>query len=192
VMLALNNVRLRRLIKDLAVTESVSGLVKRSSYMDVLIAEVARSLEQRSPLSVMLMHFSNIAPGARFGDTTLEKFMRHVAQLVCSHVRQHDVAFRYGPSTIAVVLGDTSGQNAVMAAEKLRKVAAVVSFPGHDSPAQLAIAVAETVMEPAFEPADIVTELVNRTERALQRAITSGGDSTQTLPPPVIAGSASA
>lgn len=192
VVLALNNVRLRRLVKDLAVTENVSGLVKRSSYMDVLIAEVARSVEQRSPLSVMLMHFCNIAIGARFGDAALENFMRHVAQLVCSHVRQHDVAFRYSPSTIAVVLGDTAGQNAVMAAEKLRKVAAVVSFPGHDTPAQIAIGVAEALLEPSFEPTDIVTELVNRTERALQRALSAGGDNTQVLPPPVAIKSASA
>lgn len=192
VMLALNNVRLRRLIKDLAVTESVSGLVKRSSYMDVLIAEVTRSVEQRSPLSVMLMHFSNLSAGARFGDSELERFMRHVAQLVCSHVRQHDVAFRYGPSTIAVVLGDTPGQNAVMAAEKLRKVAAVVSFPGYDSPAQVAIGVAEAVMEPAFEAADIVTEVVNRAERALQRSISAGSDNTQVVPPPVASKSTSA
>jgi diguanylate cyclase (GGDEF)-like protein len=160
--------------------------------MDVLTAEVARSVEQSSPLSVMLMQFSDIAAVARFGDDRLEKFMRHVAQLVCSHVRQQDVAFRYGPSTIAVVLGDTPGQNAVMAAEKLRKVAAVVTFPGHDSPPRIAVGVAECVMEPAFEPADIVTELVNRTERALDRAISAGGDSTHILPPPLATEAASA
>jgi diguanylate cyclase (GGDEF)-like protein len=184
VMLALNNVRLRRLVKDLAVTESGSGLVKRSSYLDVLIAEVARSLEQKSPLSVMLMNFSNLGANARFGDSTLEKFMRHIAQLVCSHVRQQDVAFRYGPSTIAVVLGDTPGPNAVMAADKLRKVAAVVSFPGHDGSPQIAIGVAQGVMEPSFEPADVVTELVNRAERALQHSLSQGGDNTQYLPLP--------
>ncbi|HET8668796.1 MAG TPA: GAF domain-containing protein, partial [Terriglobales bacterium] len=186
VVLAAHNVRLRRLVQDLAVTDENSGLVKRSSYLDVLLAEVGRSVRQNSPLSVMLMTFG--APGQlieRFGRSGVEGVMRHIAELVMSHVRQNDVAVRYDATTIAVMLADTPEQNASLAAEKLRKVAAVAHLPGSDSVPQIAIGVAQTLMEPTYDPADLVTEVVNRAESALARAVEAGGSQTLVLPVPL-------
>src|SRR5260221_7646528 len=56
-LLAVSNVRLRTLMKTLAVTDEKSGLLKRSSYLDVLLSEVRRSLQQRTPVTLMLLHF---------------------------------------------------------------------------------------------------------------------------------------
>ncbi len=39
-MIALNNAGLRRLVKNLSVTDEKSGLLKRASYLDLLIAEL--------------------------------------------------------------------------------------------------------------------------------------------------------
>lgn len=193
VVLAVHNVRLRRLIQDLAVTDENSGLVKRSSYTDVVLAEVSRGLRQNSPVSVMLMACG--APGQlleRFGQAGVEGIMRHIAELVMSHVRQNDVAIRYDATTIAVMLADTAEQGAVQAAEKLRKVAAVAHLPGSDGLPQVAIGVAQALMQPAYDPADLVTELVNRAETALAQAQSRGSNQTQVLPPPLEQRAASA
>src|SRR5207302_9274698 len=56
-VLAVSNARLRSLMKTLAVTDEKSGLLKRSSYLDVLLSEVKRSLQQQTPLTMMLLHF---------------------------------------------------------------------------------------------------------------------------------------
>src|SRR5215472_1616926 len=56
-VIAVSNARLRTLMKTLAVTDERSGLLKRSSYLDVLLSEVRRSLQQQTPLTVMLLHF---------------------------------------------------------------------------------------------------------------------------------------
>ncbi|HXA84806.1 MAG TPA: GAF domain-containing protein, partial [Candidatus Dormibacteraeota bacterium] len=56
-VLAVSNVRLRTLMKTLAVTDEKSGLLKRPSYLDVLLSEVRRSLQQKTPLTLMLLHF---------------------------------------------------------------------------------------------------------------------------------------
>ncbi|HYG99895.1 MAG TPA: sensor domain-containing diguanylate cyclase, partial [Terriglobales bacterium] len=185
VVLAVHNVRLRRLVKDLAVTEEKSGLVKRSSYIDVALAEVARAQRQDSPVSVMLMNLGDREElHQRIGQAGLEATMRHVAQLVTSNVRQNDIAIRYDAATIAVILADTSAENAVQAAEKLRRVAAVAAFPGQDVSMRISIGVAQALTNKAYDPADLVTEMVNRADRALEQAIL-GGAITQPLGPPL-------
>src|SRR3954469_15715976 len=47
IVLAVNNARLRSLVKSLAPTDEKSGLLRRSSYVDVLLSEVQRSLQQK-------------------------------------------------------------------------------------------------------------------------------------------------
>jgi GAF domain-containing protein len=57
VVIALNNAGLRRLVKNLSVTDEHSGLLKRASYLDLLMGETQRSLQQGVPLTVVLMQF---------------------------------------------------------------------------------------------------------------------------------------
>ena len=57
VVQAVANARLRSLVKNLAVTEEKSGLLKRTSYLDMLLSEVKRTLQQHSTVTVVLMQF---------------------------------------------------------------------------------------------------------------------------------------
>lgn len=191
VVLAVHNVRLRRLVKDLAVTEEKSGLVKRSSYMDVVLAEVTRGQRQDSPVSVMLMKMGNREElTEKIGSAGLEAMMRHTAQLITSNVRQNDIAVRYDSTTIAVILADTPEASAVQAAEKLRRVAAVAALPGQSS-SKISIGVAQALTNKTFDPGDLVTELVNRADRALESSI-SAGAKTQAFAAPLEYAAASA
>src|SRR5256885_9281383 len=49
--------RSRRLVKSLSVTDEQSGLMKRASYLDLLMAETMRAIQQNTPLTVVLMQF---------------------------------------------------------------------------------------------------------------------------------------
>src|SRR5205085_6345779 len=59
-VLAVNNVKLRNLMKTLAVTDEKSGLLKRASYIDVMMAEVKRSLQQTVPMTLMLLNVGKV------------------------------------------------------------------------------------------------------------------------------------
>ena len=66
IVIALNNAGLRRLVKSLSVTDEHSGLLKRASYLDLLMAETRRGLQQSTPLTVVLMQFGKgMAPCQR-------------------------------------------------------------------------------------------------------------------------------
>ena len=183
-VLAVNNAKLRNLMKTLAVTDEKSGLLKRASYLDVLLAEVRRGLQQNSPASVMLLHFGRASNLIKeIGEPAVESMMQQLGQICCSHIRQNDVAVRYDMTAIALVLADTNEKNAFFVVDKLRKVLNTVKVPGTDRVINCTVGIAEAVMQARFDAVDIVTEVINRVERALDAAKHDGGNKAKALAP---------
>jgi diguanylate cyclase (GGDEF)-like protein len=183
-VLAVNNARLRSLMKTLAVTDEKSGLLKRSSYLDVLLSDVRRALQQSSTITVMLLNFGKASALVKeIGEAAVESMMQQIGQTVCSHIRQNDVAVRYEMTTIALVLSDTNDKNAFFVVDKLRKVFAGTKVPGSDRALSMTVGIAEAVMQQRFDPVDIVTEAINRVESALEAAKAEGGNKAQSLAP---------
>ncbi len=182
IVISLNNAGLRRLVKNLSVTDEQSGLLKRASYIDLLMAETRRALQQNSPLSLLLLQFGKPSAMLReLGEVAVEKTMQQIGQLLGSHIRQNDLAFRYGTTTVALVLGETAEKEAFQATEKLRKIVAGVRVPEKDYVLAFHAGIAEAVIRPAFDPIDIVTEVINRGELALDMAIAQGNGKVTAL-----------
>ncbi|MBZ5648512.1 MAG: tetratricopeptide repeat protein [Acidobacteriia bacterium] len=181
---AVQNAKLRSLMKTLAVTDEKSGLLKRSSYLDVMLSETRRALQQNSTCTVMLLHFGKPAAMVKeVGETAVENLMQTIGQSVCSHIRQNDVAVHYELTTIAVVLADTSEKNAFFVVDKLRKVMNGTKLPGTNREVVMTVGIAEAVVQQKFDPIDIVTEVINRADTALEVAKTEGGGKAQSLAP---------
>jgi diguanylate cyclase (GGDEF)-like protein len=175
IVIALNNAGLRRLVKNLSVTDEKSGLLKRASYLDLLMAETKRGIQQGTPVTVLLMQFGRSSAMVKeFGDAALEAAMQQIGQLFAANIRQNDLAFRYEMTTIAIVLGETAEKEALMAVEKLRKVIAGVKMPEKEGPIPFNAGLAEAVVRQQYDPVDIVTEVINRAELALDMAVAQG------------------
>jgi len=184
VVIALNNAGLRRLVRNLSVTDEKSGLLKRASYLDLALAEAQRASQQATPLSILLMHFGRGATMIKeFGEPALEGMMEQVGQLFTANIRSNDLAFRYDTTTVAIILGDTAEKEALLAVEKLRKLVADVRMPGKDHPVPFTAGLAEALMRSAFDPVDIVTEVINRAEQALHDALAQGAGTVLSLAP---------
>ncbi|PYP88941.1 MAG: hypothetical protein DMG65_14535 [Candidatus Angelobacter sp. Gp1-AA117] len=181
-VLAVSNARLRSLMKTLAVTDEKSGLLKRSSYLDVLLSEVKRSLQQQTPLTLMLLHFGKASALTKeVGESNVENMMQQIGQNLCSHIRQNDVAVRYDLTSIALLLSDTNAKNAFLVVDKMRKVIGSTKVPGSDRIAPMTVGIAEAVLRPQFDAVDIVTEAINRVENALEVAKAEGGNKAHSL-----------
>ena len=182
VVQAVNNAKLRSLVKNLAVTEEHSGLLKRASYLDVLLAEVRRGQVQKSPITLMLLSFGSAAAMVKdAGEPAVESMMRDIGQLVTSNLRQNDSAIRYDVASVALMLADTGEKNALLVLDKLRKLLGNIRLGTQKDPLPLAAGIAEVVLHPQFEAADIVTEAINRLEAALERAKVEGPNGAFTL-----------
>jgi len=179
-VIALNNAGLRRLVKNLSVTDEKSGLLKRGSYLDLLLAESKRAAQNASPLSVLLLQFGRSAALLKeYGEAAIEAVMEKIGQQFSANIRTNDLAFRYDTTTIALILGDTAEKEALLAVEKLRKVIAGVRLPSKDESAkghslEFSAGLAEAVVRESYDPVDIVTEVINRAEHALATSLVQG------------------
>ena len=191
---ALNNAGLRRLVKNLSVTDEKSGLLKRASYIDLLLAESKRALQNASPLSLLLLQFGRSAAMVKeHGDAAVEAAMEKIGKLAAGNIRSNDLAFRYDTTTIAIILGDTAEKEGMMAVEKLRKLIAEVKLPTKDGaekgqPLPFSGGLAEAVVRENYDPVDIVTEVINRAEHALAVALTQGPGKVTALEAALAAG----
>ncbi|MGA2103289.1 MAG: diguanylate cyclase, partial [Candidatus Sulfotelmatobacter sp.] len=194
-VIALNNAGLRRLVKNLSVTDEKSGLLKRASYIDLLLAESKRAIQNASAMSVVLLQFGKSSALIKeYGEAEVQGMIERAGQLFAANIRSNDLAFRYDTSTIAILLGETAEKEAMLAIEKLRKIIAEVRLPGKDGapaqPAQFSAGVAEAVIRTEYDPIDVVTEIINRAEHALSQAMTQGPGKIVALGPAALAATA--
>ena len=174
IVIALNNAGLRRLVKNLSVTDERSGLLKRASYLDLLLAETRRSIQQATPMTVLLIQFGKHAALAKeFGEPAVQAALQRVSQLVAANIRQNDLGFHYEATTIALVLGETAEKEALLAVEKLRKIVSDIQI-GEKHPLPFHAGLGEAVIRQQYDAVDIVTEVINRAELALDMAVAQG------------------
>lgn len=191
VLIALNNAGLRRLVKNLSVTDEKSGLLKRASYLDLLQAETRRGLQQGTAVTVLLMQFGRRSAMIKeYGEQSVTAVMEQIGQLFSANIRTNDLAFRYEATTVALVLGDTGEKEALLAVEKLKRLLSEVRYPGKDKVVEFSAGLAQAVMRQHFDPVDIVTEVANRADQALELAVSQGAGKIVSQPPQFAASAA--
>jgi diguanylate cyclase (GGDEF)-like protein len=115
-------------------------------------------------------------------EAAADHLMQRLGQLVAANVRQNDLAFRYAGNAVAIILADTGETEALRVVERMRRL--ISTAMGEKQVASSFHAgVAEVVMREQFDPVDIVTEVINRAERALEKAVAEGPGKSVALGP---------
>jgi histidine kinase len=104
-----------------AATDGLTGLYNHQYFQSALDKEIVQSKRQARNLSLVMVdidHFKsfNDKYGHQVGDQILKKVAATI-QLVC---RKSDLIARYGGEEICVILSETSPQNALVVAERIR------------------------------------------------------------------------
>jgi GAF domain-containing protein/cytochrome c-type biogenesis protein CcmH/NrfG len=175
VVIAVNNSKLRRLVRSIAGSDQATGLLPRSAYVDCLLSEAARAKETSQPLSLCLLEPENPSALVKaIGDAGVQRHLLQVAKAVQANLRENDIAIRYSPCAIAVVFPDTPLAQGGLAVDKLRRVIAQMKLDGA-SPPNFCCAVCEVPLGLHFDVVDGVTEVINRLEAVLDQARKEGG-----------------
>jgi len=175
VIIAINNSKLRRLVRSLAGTDPETGLLPRSAYLECLLSEARRSKDQSQPLSVCLLEPEN--PHAlmkQLGDSGVQRFVLQVGKILIPTLRQNDISIRYSPLSVIVVFPDTALPQAGLAVEKVRRAIGQVRVNGTEV-SNFCAAVCDVPLGSSFDAVDGVTEVINRLEASLDRAHKEGG-----------------
>jgi two-component system, cell cycle response regulator len=166
-------------IRLLSITDSLTSTFNRHHLMERLPREIERARHDCHSLSVVLCdvdHFKRVndTHGHHAGDAVLKGF----AQLLADCVRRDgDWVVRYGGEEFLIVLPDARLEDAMVAAEQMRK--AISAYPFVISGATLHVTASFGVagLDPAtLQEGDGVDRLIDCADRCLFRSKNGGRD----------------
>lgn len=118
---AIENARLFEERSRLAITDELTGLYNHRYFYWVLQAEMNRAIRYRRSLSVILLdidHFKQY--NDRWGHLAGDEALRGLAEILKRNARDVDVVARYGGEEFAIILPETTLQQAGIHAERIR------------------------------------------------------------------------
>ncbi len=155
----------------LATTDPLTGLSNRRALLAALHVEISHARRHGTPLSFCLLdvdHFKSVndVHGHAAGDLVLAS----IGQLLRRELRVPDVPARWGGEEFVVVLKQSNGNGALVAAERIRKAVEVLEIGsgGKAIPVTVSIGVSE------FCAADSAETLIERADSAMYRAKLGG------------------
>jgi diguanylate cyclase (GGDEF)-like protein len=119
---AIESARLHEIIEERSQVDTLTRLLNRRRLDEDLDAECKRSVRYKRPLAFVMLdvdHFK--AFNDTHGHPQADIALQEVAGVIAGCVRTSDTAYRYGGEEFGVLLRETSAEDAVHFAERLRQ-----------------------------------------------------------------------
>lgn len=157
-----------------ATTDYLTSLTNRFSFEQRLGSEIARVERFKEPLSLIVLDLDNFKLiNDRHGHPTGDEVLISVGKVLLSNVRQIDVASRWGGDEFALLLPNTSLDQAFSVAEKLRAaINSALKQLKHDTSASFGVV--------ELEKGESQINLIRRADNALYASKNSGRNKVST------------
>lgn len=157
-----------------AITDSLTGLYNRHYLNAHLDNMVRQALANNKPLSLMIIdvdHFKTV--NDTYGHDIGDQVLKHLSESIIRLIRSADLAARLGGEEFVVLMPETSAQQALEAAERIRKAVEATPIPVTHEVGLLYKTISCGI---AFlnEMGDSATALLKRADEALYKAKHSG------------------
>jgi diguanylate cyclase len=161
-------------VRKASLTDALTGLANRK-YFDERLAEALReSRRSDEPLSLLLAdidHFKKFNDS--WGHQTGDQVLRLVARSLSDNVKGRDTPVRYGGEEFAVILPNTSLDNAVRLADQIRKAVEGKSVVRRSTGEKLAT-ITVSFGAALYRPEDTAESLIARADQCLYAAKHAG------------------
>lgn len=149
-------------LQIMATTDSLSGLMNRRAFDQVLKRELAYAERRNEPVALLMIdidHFKEI--NDMFGHQMGDEVIRRISRLLSINTRTMDAVARYGGEEFAMILRGMQSAQAQSIAERLRtQIEAMAGLP---DPLRVTASIGITVACPG----DTVASVLKRSDRAL-------------------------
>jgi diguanylate cyclase (GGDEF)-like protein/PAS domain S-box-containing protein len=172
--LALDNAALYEEQQRLAVTDSLTGLANRRRFDQELEREFHRTRRTNWSLTLVMFDLDNFKYyNDTYGHPLGDKILCEVARILQTNLRNMDLAARFGGDEFAIIMPETSIEQAFPPLMRLQKkaaaIGAVLGLPESSPPITLSIGVADAPLH-----AKDKTALVRAADIALYQAKRGG------------------
>lgn len=129
-VVAVENSRLYRLTKRLAITDELTDLYNYRYLQQRLDDEMGRADRYSKRLSLLMLDLDDFKRiNDTYGHIVGDQVLAEVGQLLKSTVREVDVVARYGGEEFTIILPETDASGAFIVAEKIREAISMHRFP---------------------------------------------------------------
>jgi diguanylate cyclase (GGDEF)-like protein len=129
--IAIQNAYYVERVRQLAYIDGLTGIFNRRYFEMRIAEEMERARRYNSSLAVIMLDIDNFKRlNDEFGHLLGDEVLRQVSSVFSQQLRKIDVVCRYGGEEFAVLLPQTSAEQAFSVAEKLRREVAGYRFPG--------------------------------------------------------------
>lgn len=173
VAVAIQNARLFEQTRELAMTDSLTGIATRRNLYTQAERIVEQARRSGRPVSVIMTdldHFKQI--NDEHGHAKGDDAIRLAAEAAQAALRKSDVIGRYGGEEFGIILPETDEGSALAIAERIREGVRGVEVPGTSSTLTISVGVV-TVDEVSDQSVDL---LLDQADRALFEAKSAGRD----------------
>lgn len=159
-----------------ATHDVLTGLWNRGALLELLHAEIERTLRTESSMGVLMIDLDHFKPinqslGHLVGDAVLQE----IAQRIDFATRPYDVTGRYGSEEFLVILPGCDAEQTVSSADRIRRAIAAVPFHTANCSVSLTVSIGATVAGVRDQSA---AELLSLADLALYEAKVAGHNCT--------------
>jgi diguanylate cyclase (GGDEF)-like protein len=168
---SIGNIKLFEKIQRQATMDGLTGLVNHKTFYEILEKELWRSRRYGGRISLIMVDVDNLkdindAYGHRAGDKAIREISRRIKECI----RQIDTAARYGGDEFAVILLNTSLEDAIVVAQRMVDAVASSQTTWQKEQIPLSISVGLGQYDAETTPEDITS----RSDQALYMAKQAG------------------
>ena len=109
--------------KELARTDSLTGIANRRYFIELANAEINRAGRYRHPFTVVHIDLDNFKTvNDRFGHSEGDSLLRLVGSTIRNNIRATDIVARFGGDEFVILLPETGPERARVITDKIQKI----------------------------------------------------------------------
>lgn len=178
------NALLHSSTRELADTDSLTGLLTSRAYHERLESEFRKAQNTRLSLSLLVVDVDNFKRvNDTYGHPAGDELLRRVGGLIRQQARRNDVCCRCGGDEFIVVMPQTIKSEAAIVASRIRKAIEEQAFTFDDSRVHATVSIGA-----ASYPQDVTSKhaLVKAADAALYAAKQDGRNALRVFGPPAV------
>ena len=157
-------------LEQLSITDSLTGLYNRRYFEKLMESEVALSIRNDETISILLLDINRFRDvNEQFGHGVGDEVIRGMAQTIAAHVRDTDVACRYGGDEFFVLCRRATISNAISTAADLQQALEEMSLPTLDQLPPISVSIGVATI-PGVYPVSSAAEFFQCADEALRHA----------------------